>query len=92
MNGWTLSRYGEPATLELRDWPDPVPASAEVQIRIRAASINPIDYKLMRGDLKRIHRVRFSQISGFDQTDVTEAIAHSMDGHTRGKIVVEGLA
>ncbi|MEZ5464368.1 MAG: hypothetical protein R3F22_03870 [Lysobacteraceae bacterium] len=49
-----------PATLELRDWPDPVPAADEVRIRIRAASINPIDYKLMRGDLKRIQPVRFT--------------------------------
>lgn len=83
MKAWTLSRYGNPSTLELRDWSDPIPAAGEVRIRVRAASINPIDYKLMRGDLKRIQPVRFPWIPGFDLAGEVEAVG---DGATRFKV------
>jgi len=42
--------YGPPDMLECRDVPTPEPKQDEVLIRIRAASLNPIDWHLMRGE------------------------------------------
>jgi NADPH:quinone reductase-like Zn-dependent oxidoreductase len=36
--------YGTPDSLELRDIPTPVPAANEVLVRVRAASVNPVDW------------------------------------------------
>lgn len=41
--------YGGPDVLQLRDVPKPVPKDDEVLLRVRAASINPLDWRMMRG-------------------------------------------
>src|ERR1035441_8938004 len=50
MKAVVCTRYGPPDLLELRDLATPVPAENEVLIRIHAASLNHLDWHLMRGD------------------------------------------
>ena len=50
MKAVICTRYGPPEFLEIRDIPTPVPKDNEVLIRIHAASLNPLDWRLMRGD------------------------------------------
>src|SRR5215212_9898182 len=38
-----ISRYGSPEVFEMREGPDPVPASGEITIRVRAAGVNFAD-------------------------------------------------
>jgi NADPH:quinone reductase-like Zn-dependent oxidoreductase len=42
-------RYGSPDVLEYTDVETPVPGDDEVLVRVRAASVNPFDWHLMRG-------------------------------------------
>lgn len=41
--------YGSPDVLRLEDVEKPAPADGEVLIRVRAASVNPLDWHFMRG-------------------------------------------
>src|ERR1700757_5275848 len=41
--------FGSPDILKYQDIEKPTPAENEVLIKIRAASINPLDWKLMKG-------------------------------------------
>jgi NADPH:quinone reductase-like Zn-dependent oxidoreductase len=41
--------YGGPEVLKLEDVPVPTPADGEVLVRVRAASVNPLDWHYMRG-------------------------------------------
>lgn len=41
--------HGPPDTLRLEEVEKPAPAGGEVLIRVRAASVNPLDWRLMRG-------------------------------------------
>lgn len=41
--------YGSPEVLELEDIAKPVPADDEVLVRVKAASVNPLDWHYMRG-------------------------------------------
>ncbi|GGM84075.1 NAD(P)-dependent alcohol dehydrogenase [Dactylosporangium sucinum] len=50
MKAFVLRSYGPPDVLELRDVADPVPGPGEVLVRVRATSINPYDWHLMRGE------------------------------------------
>lgn len=50
MKGVVYSRYGSPEVLELRDLQRPTPKADEVLIKVRAASLNPLDWHLMRGE------------------------------------------
>lgn len=42
--------YGPPETLELGDIQKPVPGDSEVLIRVRASSVNPLEWHFMRGE------------------------------------------
>lgn len=49
MQAIVYRRYGSPDVLRLEDVPPPVPADNEVLIRVRAASVNPLDWHFLRG-------------------------------------------
>jgi NADPH:quinone reductase-like Zn-dependent oxidoreductase len=43
--------YGEPEVLEIADAPEPHAGPGQVRIGVRAASVNPIDWKILSGSL-----------------------------------------
>lgn len=51
MRAVTYHRYGAPeVVLRLEDVPKPEPKDHEVLVRVRAASVNPLDWHLVRGE------------------------------------------
>ena len=55
MKAVCFKRFGGPEVLEVVDLPDPRPGPGQVRIAVRAAGLNPSDWKkrkgLMGGDL-----------------------------------------
>jgi NADPH:quinone reductase-like Zn-dependent oxidoreductase len=49
MNGWVHRCYGGPDIVQYEELPKPVPADDEVIVKVRAASVNPLDWHYMRG-------------------------------------------
>jgi NADPH:quinone reductase-like Zn-dependent oxidoreductase len=49
MKAIVYNRYGPPDVLRYEDIDKPSPKDGEVLIRVRAASVNPLDWRLMRG-------------------------------------------
>jgi len=49
MKAIIYSRYGSPDILELKEVERPAPKDDEVLIKVRAASVNPLDWHFMRG-------------------------------------------
>lgn len=49
MKAAILSRYGAPDVIGIKDVKEPVPGATEVLIKVRAASVNPLDWHTMRG-------------------------------------------
>lgn len=71
MRALVATKYGELSKqLALRDVPAPAISDTEVLIEAHAASINPIDYKIVRGDLKRIQKLTFPALLGFDVSGI----------------------
>lgn len=67
MKSWMITQYGSPAdSLALRDSETPVPEKDEVLIKVNAAAFNPIDYKILRGDLRMVSKLHFPEPIGFD--------------------------
>ncbi|MBF8194346.1 NAD(P)-dependent alcohol dehydrogenase [Nonomuraea sp. K274] len=50
MKAFVLPAYGSPDVLELTDLDQPVPGAGEVLVRVRATSVQPADWHLMRGE------------------------------------------
>jgi NADPH:quinone reductase-like Zn-dependent oxidoreductase len=61
-----LHGYGGVDRLSYEETPMPEPAFGEVLVKTFAASINPIDWKLRRGDLKNMRPLEFPAILGRD--------------------------
>jgi NADPH:quinone reductase-like Zn-dependent oxidoreductase len=54
MRAVRYDRYGSPDVLHVADVAEPVPGPGEVKVRVRAASLNPIDWKARSGHLRFI--------------------------------------
>lgn len=74
MKAITYPRYGGPEVLEVSDLPTPKVPPASVLIRVRAAGVNPVDWKLMSGGLDPIMDVHFPVVPGWDVAGVVEAV------------------
>ena len=49
MKAWVYRCYGGPEVLQYEDLTKPVPADDEVLVKVRAASVNPLDWHYLRG-------------------------------------------
>jgi len=58
MKAAIYTHYGPPEVVQITDVEKPVPKDDEVLIKIRAASVNPLDWRLMRGE-PRLMRLFF---------------------------------
>ncbi|TVQ92270.1 MAG: NAD(P)-dependent alcohol dehydrogenase [Bacteroidetes bacterium] len=56
--------YGDPEVLKIADFDIPQPQSDEVLVKVMAAGINPVDYKIRNGSLKFIYRAKFPRTPG----------------------------
>ncbi|MGE3818513.1 MAG: NAD(P)-dependent alcohol dehydrogenase [Isosphaeraceae bacterium] len=66
MKAIVLDGYGGPNRLVLREIEPPCPSEGEVLLRVRAAGVNPVDWKIAAGDLRPFLPRRFPWIPGGD--------------------------
>ncbi|MBT2506845.1 NADP-dependent oxidoreductase [Streptomyces sp. ISL-98] len=72
MKAITYRTYGGPDVLEYGDAPDPKLGPDAVLVRIRAASVNPVDWKIQAGYLESALDAVFPVIPGWDVAGVVE--------------------
>jgi NADPH:quinone reductase-like Zn-dependent oxidoreductase len=58
--------YGGPEVLRLEQAPRPVAKAGQVLVKVRAASVNPIDWKMRRGVMAKVFPIDFPRILGRD--------------------------
>jgi NADPH:quinone reductase-like Zn-dependent oxidoreductase len=61
-----LLGYGDVDQLHYDDVPTPKPGPNEVLVKVAATSVNPVDWKIRRGDMKAMVQVHFPTIPGRD--------------------------
>ncbi|WP_298180464.1 NADP-dependent oxidoreductase [Saccharomonospora sp.] len=81
-------RYGGPEQLTLAERPDPKVAPGEVLIRVKAAAVNPVDWKIGAGYLDQIMEVQFPIIPGWDVAGVVEAVGLDVYDYRVGDEVI----
>ncbi|AEE47441.1 NADP-dependent oxidoreductase [Cellulomonas fimi] len=74
MRAITYSRYGGSDVLELTEQPTPKVGPDTVLVRVRAASVNPVDWKVRQGYLDPIMDVHFPVVPGWDVAGVVERV------------------
>lgn len=89
MKAVQIHEYGGPEVLKYEDVPRPQPEPGEILIRIHAAGVNPIDWKIREGYLK--DRVTLPMILGRDFSGVVYTIGSDVSKFKEGDEVY-GLA
>ncbi|MBD2846383.1 NADP-dependent oxidoreductase [Paenibacillus sp. IB182496] len=79
MKAMVIEKYGKHVPLVLNERPMPVPGEHEVLVDIRAASLNPIDYKIKEGKLKLLLKYRMPLILGNDFSGVVVKVGAKVD-------------
>jgi len=90
MKAAVVTDFGGPEKVEIRDLPRPDPGAGEVLVRQRASSLNPLDWKLRRGRLRFVMRVRVPAVLGFDVAGTVEAVGSGVTRFAPGDEVFGG--
>lgn len=66
MRALRIHSYGGPEVLRLEEAPQPRPGAGQILVRVRAASVNPIDWKMRRGMMSKVFPIDFPRVLGRD--------------------------
>ncbi len=87
MKAVRIHSYGGLETMIYEDAPRPQPGEGEVLIRVRAAGVNPIDWKIRQGFLKEVFPYQMPLILGTDLSGVVEAVGAGVNALQPGQDV-----
>jgi NADPH:quinone reductase-like Zn-dependent oxidoreductase len=91
MKAIVAQRHGGPEVLDLAQRPEPDVGPADVLIDVRAASLNPLDYKIRNGDVKLVLPLRPPIALGCDVAGVVAAVGPRVSRFTVGNGVYARL-
>jgi len=87
-----IDAYGGPEEIKTGEMDDPTPGKGEVLIRVAAASVNPVDWKIREGRLKLFSGRNFPMILGTEVAGTVEAAGDGVTSLAPGNRVFAGLS
>ena len=87
MHAAFFEQYGPADVLRYGELPMPVPKANQILVRVRASSVNPVDWKIRRGDLKFITGTKFPKIPGRDVAGEVAAVGDNVTRFAPGNRV-----
>jgi len=84
MRALQFKTYGEPEVLEWAEAPDPHPGPGQIRIAVRAASVNPIDWKLFSGMMAGGEPMAGTGYLGYDAAGVVDEVGEGVTGVSVG--------
>ncbi len=87
MQAIRIHRYGDAGVLSLDDVPQPAYGDEDVLIRVVAAGVNPVDWKIREGGLKDRLGHRLPLTLGWDVSGVVAAVGRSVRSFRPGDLV-----
>ncbi|MER7934804.1 MULTISPECIES: NADP-dependent oxidoreductase [unclassified Streptomyces] len=90
---YVYTRHGGPETEAFADVDRPVPGPGELLVAVRAAGVNPVDWKL-RGGFRRPGEgeARFPEVLGSEAAGVVEEVGEGVSGFAPGDAVFGNTA
>ena len=82
-----IEAYGTMDKVQIGDQPKPELAAGQALIRLKAASVNPIDWKIVKGDLKPLFSLPLPLLLGSDGAGIIEQIGAGVSDYKIGDAV-----
>ena len=74
MRAIRIHHYGGPEVLQDEEAPRPEPQAGEVLVRVHAAGVNPVDWKVREGHMKDFWPHKFPLVLGWDASGTVEEV------------------
>ncbi|MGY3802671.1 NAD(P)-dependent alcohol dehydrogenase [Pigmentibacter ruber] len=87
MKSLLFESYGTSSVLKIVEENIPSPAKNEVLVKVKAAGINPLDWKIRNGDLKIMTGNKFPKYSGCEFAGIVEKLGADINENLIGKRV-----
>ncbi len=87
MRAVRVSGYGGPEQLKLEQVERPRPQAGEVLLRVHAAGVNPLDWKIRQGFLKEFMPTTFPYTPGIEVAGVVEEVGRAVTAFQIGDAV-----
>jgi NADPH:quinone reductase-like Zn-dependent oxidoreductase len=84
MRALQFTEYGSPEVLSWGNAPEPRPAPGQIRIAVRAASVNPIDWKILTGALSGGQPLSGKGYLGYDAAGVVDEVGEGVTGVSVG--------
>ncbi|WP_035805626.1 NADP-dependent oxidoreductase [Kitasatospora mediocidica] len=88
MKAIAIRQYGGPEAVEYVELPDPKVGPDSVLVRVRAAGVNPVDWKVREGYLDAVMDVHFPLVMGWDMAGVVERVGPAVTEFRPGDEVI----
>ena len=80
--------YGSTDVLQVGELPDPVTGPDDVLVRVAAAGVNPVDWKIRQGYLDGAFPAHFPIVPGWDAAGTVEAVGPAVTAYRPGDRVL----
>lgn len=87
-----IDGYGPPEALHMAEAATPVPGPGEVRIAVRAAAVNPADWKWRSGALHGVVPLSFPHVLGYDVAGIVDTLGDGVRGIAPGTRVCAMLS
>jgi NADPH:quinone reductase-like Zn-dependent oxidoreductase len=78
------NKFGDADVLEMADTVKPEVSETTILIKVKAVSINPLDWKIRNGDMKLMSGSKFPRGTGIDFSGIVEAAGSSIKHYKKG--------
>lgn len=84
MKAIAYQKFGNTEVLQTAEEPKPVVDANQVLVKVKAVSINPMDWKIRKGEMKLMSGSKFPRHTGVDFAGIIEAVGSSVTDFKNG--------
>lgn len=84
MKAIAYQKFGSTAVLKVVEQPKPIIMSGQVLVKVKAFSVNPMDWKIRKGEMTLMSGSKFPKNAGTDFAGIVEDTGTSVTGFKKG--------